>query len=198
MKLKPFRTVSNGQRRRNHGLRRRQFLHFYQSHLAKNAFFFTSSPLIWKYRTSHFYAKWIFGLSFSLEQCALFYFQYGNIVTKEAQPWFAPTEEIFNFALPYLFKNAPISDWLAHKWDTWKSDGAMPPAQADDNDPVNFCPKTKEVPIKSVFFHIEKTNEIYPRFNHGLARGENFWILRCLDCWKNHELQDYFVKWNNL
>ena len=47
---------------------------------------------------------------FCLEQCALIYFQYGNIVTKEVQPWFAPTGKIFNFVLSYLFKNGPISD----------------------------------------------------------------------------------------
>ena len=46
----------------------------------------------------------------SLEECAFIYFQYGNILTKEAQPWFVPTGEIFHFVLSYLFKNGPISD----------------------------------------------------------------------------------------
>ena len=84
----------------------------YQSLLDKNAFFFIQvlplpeniEVVILRHPGEYF------AFLFSLEQCALIYFQYGNIVTKEAQPWFAPTGEIFNFVLSYLFKNGPISD----------------------------------------------------------------------------------------
>ena len=145
MKLKPIGTISKGKRRHNYVLPQPENIELvFLRHPDEYSAFY----LVWKNVHGSMSNREIYWL-------------------KEVQPWFAPTGEIFNFVLSYLFKNGPISDWLVHKWGTWKPGMKVKrchvPCPSWCYGPcTHSCPKTREFSLSlyEAVFHIEKANEI--------------------------------------
>ena len=81
----------------------------------------------------------------------------------------------------------------------WKSEGAMPPAQADVMGPVHSCPKTREFslsPYEEVFSYWEGRWDLIQGPTMVWLEEKSFQVPRLLEKIMNYK--DYFVKWNDL